>query len=142
MLTAISLIIVLFVGLLVVKALTGLRVCLICGAVFGTWLVLLLLYHGGYYANTTIIALLVGQSIVGGIYLLRSRLPDQFDVFLLPALLTATVGGYMLLRPELLVYSIEIVILAWIATSVLYAHRENERISAIVHEIKTCCRDW
>lgn len=142
MLFAVSLIAVLFVAVLAAKAAVGVRVCALCTAVSGTWVALLFLYHGGYYGNETVIALLLGQSIVGLLYLLRDRVPERHEVFALPFLLTATLLGYALLVVEPLAYSAGVVIATWLVATLLYTYRENERVETAFDEVVACCRDW
>lgn len=142
MLTAVVLLVVFFVGLLGVKAVSGVRVCALCGAVSGTWVVLLGMYHVGSYANRTVIALLVGQSIVGGFYLVRNRVAEPYEVYSLPAFLTATVLGYTLLVPAVLLEALAVVALTWLAAGILFAYRENQRVEALFDEVVACCRDW
>lgn len=142
MLTAVLLIGVLFVGLLAMRDTLGIRVCALCGAVSGTWIVLLGLYHSGAYANETVIALLIGQSIVGGLYAVRARVPDRYHVYLLPSLLTATVLGYTLVVLELLVYAMGVITITWVLGVLLYTTRERERVETLFEVLVACCRDW
>lgn len=132
----------LFVVFLSVKSLTDLEICAICASVSGTWVPLLVLYHGGYYGNETVIALLIGQSVVGVFYLLKGNLPDRYNVYSLPFLLTGTVFGYLLLEPELLEYSIGAVVALWTVASLLFVYREDDRVRTVFDEIVACCRDW
>lgn len=149
MLTAVVIITGLFIGVLLVNAAIGSRLCALCGAVSGTWVTLLVLYHAEYYANLTVIALLIGQSIVGGFYWLDSHAPDRLAVFSLPFLLTGTVVGYLALRPGTVAHEPVtvawlggVVALLWLITGVLYTYREDERVRAVFDEMIACCREW
>lgn len=158
MLTAIASITLLFVAVLGLqqasKRLGGrlsatVELCAICAAVSGTWIVLLVAYHGGYYRNEIAIALLVGQSIVGGLYLAGDRTPDRYDVFTLPALLSATLVGYLLFVPSAVVTvplevgaSAGAIGLLWVITGTLYGYREHDRVRRVFDAAVECCRDW
>lgn len=149
MLTAVVLVVVLFVGLLGMKATRDLQLCALCGAVSGTWITLLALYHGGYYANETVIALLIGQSIVGGYYWLYRRAPGRFAVFTLPFILTATVLGYTVLVPTQVLsdwWTVGVLtgLLAscWLIAGLLYAYRHHSRFETVFDEVIDCCRNW
>lgn len=142
MLSALAAIVGIFVILLVVKAVAGFRLCVLCASVSGTWIALLALYHGGYYTNETVIALLIGQSIVGLLYFLRDHFADPYSVFTLPFLLTGTIIGYMLLVTDLLPLSLGVVGSTWVIAGVLFAYRKNDRIAVMFDAVIACCRDW
>ena len=142
MFTAVVAITVLFVGLLAVKGAFGVRVCALCGAVSGTWIGLLGLYHTGYYTNEVVVALLLGQSVVGVLYALRDRVPERFEVFSLPFLLAGTVLAYSLLVLDVLGYAIGAVAAVWLLAVLLYTYRESDRVSTLFDEVVACCRDW
>lgn len=141
-LLAIGTIAVLFAVLLGVKSVGNFEFCVICAAVSGTWIPLLVLYHTGYYHDETVIALLIGQSIVGVFYYLKSTVPDDFTVFSLPGLLTATVIGYMALRPEALLPSVMILAILWTFGAVAFAFRNDDRFRTVFDQVIACCRDW
>ena len=88
-----------FAVLLAVKRASGLRFCVLCASLAGTWLVLLVLYRTGEYGNTLLLALLMGQSVTGLHYLLEKKVPDDLLVFRLPFVLTLTALAYLLLAP-------------------------------------------
>lgn len=139
---AVVLVALFFAALLSLKYVSNTEFCVLCTAVSATWILLLGLYYTGYYQDPTAIALLVGQSIVGLFYLFRETLPEGYVVFSLPFLLTATVVGYALLVVEPLVYSAGAVALLWVAATLLFAYRENERVGTLFEEVIACCRDW
>lgn len=142
MFDALVLVTLLFVALLFIKRATTLRFCALCTAVSGTWIGLLGLYYSGYYDNETVIALFLGQTIVGTMYLGERNLPDRYSVFTLPYLLTGTVIGYLLLDPGASVYAGGLVLLTWLLAVFLFAYREHERVAVVFDEIIACCRDW
>lgn len=142
MLAALILLSALFGLLLAVKSLAKLEFCVICGAVSGTWVTLLVLLSLGYYANRLVIALLIGQSIVGAYYRLKTQISDRLAVFSLPFLLTATVIGYALLAVPRLREVVIVLAALWTATGLLYVYREHEYARSVFDEAVACCRDW
>ena len=142
MLIALLSITALFVLLLFVKSASNVEFCVVCGAVSGSWLALLMLYYAGYYSNQLIIALLIGQSIVGIMYRIKETLADRFAVFTLPYVLTATVVGYLLLATAAHTDAIVVLIAVWVAAGLLYVYRANERVKTTFDEVIACCRDW
>lgn len=142
MLTAAVLLTLTFLGLLIVKSTVGVRLCALCGAVSGTWLVLLGLSYAGQYVNETVIALLLGQSIVGVLYVLRTRLPAQYEVYSFPFVLGGTVLGYVAVTGELLVEASILTAGVWLAAGLLFTYRENDRVATVFDEVVACCRDW
>lgn len=142
MLTALLAIAILFVVFLAIKHVVEIEFCALCAAVSGTWIPLLMLYHAGYYANETIIALLIGQSIVGLFYAIKSSIPDRFNVYVLPGLLTATVGGYTVLRPEPLAYPIVVLVVTWALATIAFVYRRDERFRTAFDQLVDCCKDW
>ena len=131
-----------FVGLLVVHRVAGFRPCAICGGVTGTWLLLLGLYHGGLYENPVAIALFMGQTIVGGGYLIRDRVPRRFVIFALPFVGTATAGGYALITLSVSGGVVVVLGVLWIVTGGLDAYRHHDRVRSTVDTMVACCRDW
>lgn len=142
MIIALLTITVLFGTLLVVKSISNAEFCVICASVSGTWLVLLGLLYAGYYGNQLVIAILLGQSIVGAMYRLKGTLPDRLSVFTLPYVLTATAAGYLLLAAEELQYLLALLISVWLGTVLLYTYRTNEWVESAFDEMIACCRDW
>lgn len=142
MLLVVVAIVLLFVGVLALKAAVGVRLCALCTAVAGTWIGLLSLYHAGHYGNETVVALLMGQSVVGLVYALRDRVPERYEVFALPSLLAGTVLGYALLVLEPPVSAAGVVTATWVLAGMLYAYREDERVETAFEQVVACCRDW
>lgn len=132
----------LFVAGLTAKYVFDLDFCAICAAVSGTWIPLLSLYHAGYYKNQTVIALLLGQSIVGTFYLLKGSVPEQYHVYTLPYILAATVGAYTLLVPGVYPSTAGVVALLWAVGTVLVLYREHSRVETVFREVVACCKDW
>lgn len=133
----------LFATLLVLKSVTKLRFCVICASIGLTWVALLALYRLGAFHDPVVIALFMGQSVVGVYYLAEKRLPERFKAFRLPFLLTATYAAYALLagtRGTLIAAAFLAAL--WLGLSVLHVCRRNPRVKTIVDRLVACCRDW
>ncbi|MEX0689815.1 MAG: hypothetical protein WD095_00035, partial [Candidatus Paceibacterota bacterium] len=68
-------IVLLFGSFLVLRSLFSVKVCALCASVFATWLFLLGYLYLGNGVDPSIIAILMGGSIVGFMYLLEKKLP-------------------------------------------------------------------
>lgn len=133
-----------FALLLALKRASGLRFCVLCVSLAGTWVALFILYWMGAYANTLLLALLMGQSVTGVHYLLEKRVPEHLLVFRLPFVLTLTALAYLLLAPGASVAAALGVVLAavWAAALAVYARRDVGRFRRLARQLVECCRDW
>lgn len=137
---------VLFVVLLIFKDVimkNKLKFCVICVAVSLTWITLLVLFFLKKFTNTTLIAILMGQSILGIYYLLEKRVKEDLKLFRLPFLLSAIVVGYSFfdIADDIAKIVISLVIL-WAFFIFLYLYRSKPRVNKFVKKIIACCKDW
>ena len=137
---------VLFVALLIFKDAimkNKLKFCVICVAVSLTWITLLVLFFLKKFTDTTLIALLMGQSILGIYYLLEKRVKEDLKIFRLPFLLSAIVVGYSFF--DIAGDIIKIIVflsLLWIFFIFIYAYRSRPKLNKFVKKIIACCKDW
>ncbi len=117
------------------------KICAICLAVSGTWILLLVLSGIGQVQDKIIIALLLGQTITGIFYFLEKKVADQWKIFRLPLLLTLFTGGYFVIAwtiwPE-----IWFIIVLWLIFSTIYLYRANHFFRLWSQKIMECCRRW
>lgn len=141
---ALILILVLFIVALVVRRLTGLSICALCTGVSGTWLILLCLYLLTGYGQPLVIGVLMGGSAVGAIYYGAARLPERFEIFKLPVLLTFFVAVVLVLAPGSIAYGYAGATLGvvWLAFGGLYAIRRYPAVKSMAHHVIDCCRNW
>ena len=130
-----------FALLLVFKKITSLRFCVACVSIAGAWVLLLVLYWFGIFDNLILLALLMGQSIVGVYYLLEKRLPQRYQVFRMPFLLSATFVAYTTLA-GLEFPALWLLVSLWIASGLLYFYRHHPKLKSTVDHLLACCRDW
>ncbi len=131
----------LFAGLLLVKKVTKIRLCALCSAVAITWLGLLVLYWLDQFDNTMLIALLIGQSVLGIYYLAEKRLREGLMIFRLPGWMTLTFIAYIAIA-GLELWPLVIIGPAWLIAGFLYAYSANPKLKGTVDHIIACCRDW
>ncbi len=133
----------LFGTLLLIKSITGWKFCVICTSVGITWIGLLLAYWLGRFEQPLIIAVLMGQSIVGAYYFLERKIDEYWHVFRLPFLLTATLAALVMLGMHVDVpAALSLLGILWVALSLLLLYRQNPKTKAVVDRIIACCRDW
>lgn len=117
------------------------KVCVICFSVSTTWIILLILNYLDYFQNTLIIALFMGQSVLGLFYILENRIKEEFKLFLLPILLTLSGVAYILLNEminELFLFLIGL----WALLIGIYSLRQGKKVRAMVNRITACCKNW
>lgn len=133
----------LFAALLAFKAVTKLRFCVICASVSLTWIGLLIAYRAGVFRDLTVVALLMGQSVVGIYYLAEKRLPERFRVFRLPFLLTATaIAAALLGRLSGAAVVLPALAALWASFGFVYAYRQDTRVKTLADRVVACCKDW
>jgi hypothetical protein len=137
------LIVVIFIAALVVGKKLIPRLCAICAAVSGTWVLLVVSNIVGYPIDKTVLALLLGESVVGGYYLMQQYAPRSWDLFRLPLLLTMTWLAYGIVTPSSTFAQGGLVVTGtWVAFAALHAWRSNKHLSWWVAQIIACCRNW
>lgn len=147
LLIAITIISGLFVIFLILKgilrAITRKEFCVICAAVSMTWVGLLTASSLQMFEDKTLIALLMGQSIVGLFYLVEAKVNEDLKLFRLPFLLTATVVAYALLGiPEGVSFVIFFLAVLWLLFLLLYLYKNNKYAHSIVKRVLECCKNW
>lgn len=135
-------IIALFYSGLIIKPRIKLNLCMICLAVSLTWISLLVLRQLGLFDNDVLIALLLGQSVVGGYYLWERRVKDVWLLFRLPVLLSLSLAAWTLLTLSLDLPLIGIVLVVWLLHGLLYTYRNKPATKAYVDKIIACCSKW
>ena len=133
----------LFTFLLVLKGLVRKNFCVICASVSGTWLGLLVLYWLGVFGEPLLIALLMGQGVVGGYYVLERKVPERFLAFRLPFLLSATFVAYLLIAGASGLFAPFLFLLAlWLAFGAFFLFRANEKAGEVFYRLLACCKKW
>jgi len=121
----------------------GLKVCAMCAAVFTTWLGLLVLLVLGKDVDPLMIGVLMGGSVVGVMYLLREKLPEDYQLFTYPFMVTLFSLVYLLLadvRTERGAYFL--LAATWALFVTLFVLRRNKQLKGLATSIIKCCKDW
>ncbi|PJC37054.1 hypothetical protein CO046_02600 [Candidatus Peregrinibacteria bacterium CG_4_9_14_0_2_um_filter_53_11] len=135
----------LFVLLLGFKSVSRARFCVICASVGGTWVLMLGVSYLDFPIDRTLLALLMGQSIVGLYYLVEKRLDVRYHILRLPFLLTLTAIAYSVVVPEQRVptgYTLLLLGALWLIFAGIFAFRTNATVRTVAEKIIACCRDW
>lgn len=143
----IGLVTLLFVGSLLATNVSRRRWCSMCAAVSGTWLVLLVLWSLGKVNDPVLIAVLMGESVVGGMYLFermaRRAGREALLIFRFPLVLAGTLAVYAVLgvRSGLAVATV-ITLVVWLVAVGLYVYRTKEAVRGTVKKLIACCKNW
>lgn len=133
---------VLFAILVALRSVFSLKICALCGAVSIIWLTLLLLFYVGYVINPILIALLVGGSVVGGMYLLEQKIPEKYQIFKLPYFLTLILVAYFVLTQGVDVYVLIVPGVVWLIVLLIHTGRRVEKFKVVGRKIIECCKNW
>lgn len=117
--------------------------CVICAAISISWLVLLVLLKLSYFNDKIIVALLMGQSILGTFYLVEKKAKEQYKIFRLPFLLTLTLVAYYILEPKQdIASSIIFLSILWLIFVLVFVYRNNNKINMLTKRLIECCKNW
>lgn len=121
----------------------GLKLCAICAAISTTWIGLLALWFWGIEVDLLAVAMLMGGSAVGLMYLLEAKLPERWSVLKLPFLLTLFALIYVFLTQPFQANQIYLVIAAlWLIFLPLFLSGEKGRFQKAAQKIIECCKNW
>lgn len=133
---------VLFTLLIGLRSLFNLKICALCGAVFSTWIVLLVMFYVGIFNNPVLLGILMGGSVVGTMYLLERKFPERFQIFKLPFFLTLVSLTYSVLVRSFAFEAVTISVLLWVLIGVIHASRNTATLKALRKKIIECCKNW
>ncbi|PIR97474.1 MAG: hypothetical protein COT91_01120 [Candidatus Doudnabacteria bacterium CG10_big_fil_rev_8_21_14_0_10_41_10] len=143
LLTVFTTIIALFFLLLAVKSLFKGKFCVICSSISFTWATYLVLNKLGYFQDTVLLGILMGQTVVGIYYLIDRKIKEDLRIFRLPFILSLTLAAYFTLNPvkEGLPVFLLLVIL-WVVFILTYTFRRQSGFGGFVKKIIECCKNW
>lgn len=126
--------------ILVIKSFVRKEFCAICSAVSLTWMFLLFLHWFGKFDDSVLIALLVGQSVLGIFYLAEKKSFDALKIFRLPFLLSLIFMAYSLIVLFIDLAVLELLVGLWIIFGAIFLYRKNSRMKLFVDKIVACCK--
>jgi len=127
---------------IILRSVSSLKICALCGSVSVLWVVLLFTFYLGYEIDVTFTALLMGSSIIGFMFLLEHRLEKKYQLFKLPYFLTLVSVAYFVLTKSIIINVIVIISLVWLIMFVIYMSERIEKIKLIGKKIVDCCKNW
>lgn len=130
-----------YLGLMLKKYLPILG-CALCVAVAATWFVLWLISQNGVVVNPLLLALMIGESVVGTYYLAEKRASQDWQIFRLPFFLSLMLVGLMLASATPTVGAALIVAGLWAIHALLFYYRKSPRLQTKVRAIIDCCSGW
>lgn len=108
-----------------------------------TWLSLLVMLWSGIFEDRVIIAILMGESVLGVFYIMESLVKEELKVFRLPFLLTMiTVAYFVLTFPVDILSSVLFLGLLWILFFFIYKLKTVPSFRGFVKKLVECCRRW
>lgn len=121
------------------RQMTGVKICPFCIGVAGTWIWMLAAYYLGYQTDLTILAMLMGGSMVGISYTL-----DKYGEYSLLARTVFIVAGfeaiYSLINAEWTRFLISILIVISFAGKYFLKNRAlSHRAADLKEKMKQCC---
>jgi len=119
-----------------------LTICSICIAVSFSWIGLLALRQLGWFNNDIILAILLGQSVVGIYYLWERHARREWLIFRLPMLLTLSLAAWILVSTKIDIAIIVVVGLIWLFHGLLYYYRTRPKVKSHVDKLIDCCSRW
>lgn len=133
-----------FIGSVLFRKITGIKLCAICSAVSGTWLVLLFLYFTKGNVDPLILGVLMGGSAVGVMYYLSSRVPEKYQLLKFPFLISAfwivfrLIGGVdkNILMETMVVGGV------WVVLGTILVLYNNNRFKEVGKRLIECCKNW
>lgn len=131
-----------FLMFLVVKGITGRKICAICAGVSATWIIFLILYRLGHVSDPLLIGILMGESVIGIFYLIERKTKEEIHFFRLPFLLTLTFLAYTLISRILPYQVLGFVLGLWVLYGGIYLFRKKPSLNKMVKKIIECCKNW
>jgi len=121
----------------------GLKVCAACAAVFTTWVGLLALLVLEKEVDPLMIGIFMGGSVVGVTYFLQEKLPEDYQLFTYPFLITFFSLAYILLADVPAEWGAYILLASiWTLFVALFSVRKNTQLRGLAKRIIECCKNW
>ncbi|MBI5753949.1 hypothetical protein HZA40_02285 [Candidatus Peregrinibacteria bacterium] len=134
-----------FIVLLFLKVISKSKLCVLCASIGLTWISLLILFWLNLFNNPLLIALLIGNSVVGVYYLVEKKTPERLHIFRLPFFLTLLFMGYFLVSTSTIgefIPTLGLLALLWLIFGFLYSYSHNSKLKSAVSYVINCCKNW
>jgi len=110
------------------------NICSVCAAISSTWILLFIARFFGWFNNDTLLALLLGGSVVGLYYFILKN--KKLEFFRLPILLTLFTISYLVFSLE---YQLFIPVASVWILFFLISLGKNKKLR---ERIILCCKNW
>lgn len=132
-----------FVGSVLFRKLSIVKLCAICSAVSLTWLVLLSIYLTRGDTDPLILGILMGGSAVGVMYYLSSKLSEKYQLLRFPFLISLFWVIYQVIRTGgPVIQELLIIVGMWIVFGTIFLFYQNNRLKEIGKRLIECCKNW
>ncbi|MBI2631674.1 hypothetical protein HYW75_01590 [Candidatus Pacearchaeota archaeon] len=119
------------------------KFCVICSAVTITWIGLFILNRLGFFSDLVLLALLMGQTILGVFYIVESKVEERFKLFRLPFLLSEVLIAYFIINSSYnFTFEILFIMILWFFFWLIYLYRTKTGFNKLVNSIVDCCKKW
>ena len=119
------------------------NLCALCLSVSLTWLYLLYEYWFQDNSDPLVLGILLGGSVVGGMYYLFPKISERYQIFKFPLLVSAFWFIYQLLGfSNTLLEEVILLIALWAVFFILFLFYTNQRWQTLGKEIIECCKNW
>ena len=127
-----------FFVLLTIKSIFNIKkLCAICLSVTLTWILLLILYFIGIFADKLVIAILMGHTSLGLYYILEKKVRKRLLIFRLPYLLTSISIIYFIFN-GFMINAVYFILGLWLLFILIYLFKFNKLTKRIIE----CCKKW
>jgi len=117
--------------------------CALCFAASLTWIILIVLKFENLFQDKIILALLLGSSAHGILYVAEKHIEEKWLLFRLPFYLTIIIIAYSILEGISRLNEVTLIIgTLWISFGGLFFYRNNSRINSVIKKIIECCKNW
>lgn len=132
-----------FFTLLLVKSSVKKSFCALCVTVSLTGIALIIAWSLDWFHEPIVIAILMGESIVGLLHFLEKRLKESLLIFRFPYLLTATFGIVFLLNRQFISWEAFAMLGAlWLIFFSLFFFQTKPLFGQWARKIIACCKNW
>jgi len=139
----VSLIIAVFVGSLIVQSVTKKTFCALCVSVSLSWAIFLAVALFTQWFDPKILAVFMGTSITGILYVVEKKIPPRLNIFKMPFFLSLALTAYALVG--LVSAPVPLMLLMgslWLITGFIYLFQTHPRLKHIATRLIECCKNF
>jgi len=135
-------ILILFLIFLFLRSFLKVKVCALCGAVSLTWILILVFLYVGKEVDVTSLSILMGGSIVGLMYYLERKLPEDYEIFRVPYFISAFLVTYMLVEKKIEIPLFVSLLGLWVLFIIFLFLYRADKFKSSLRKIIECCKNW